>query len=503
MKIPASCSAECIKQLVANVGASGLWAGVPLVVAGTAGAAAPLAVAAACVLTYLGLSLRAQRREVLDQNKAKAALDLIRRRTAKTPKEIEALSDDLRGLGIDLARNHDEAIAELRSIRERLEELDRLAPLAGKPAEEVLALVRRDKGLLVSIGRFCEDNFTRLEKLGIRVEATLEELKASFAALLAALLAELGVVREVVERTGEKVDWLGGQLAELLALVRRAQVSVEEARAQIRAEVEREYADKFAQERSAREAAERAVAAVMEVRAVPGIEQALREKGGQAIVEALLAQVAGPQEAVIAAHRKIAEWAYLIGNIEQAERSLAIILAVEPNDLDAINRSGHIHQLKGRLDDAECCYRRRLELAPADEGVAATSYGNLGLVLRTRGDLEGAEAMFRKSLEIEERLGRPEGMASAYGNLGLVLRTRGDLDGAEAMFRKSLEINERLGRPEGMAKQYGNLGGVCRARGDTAGAREWWTRALELFRRIGMTREGGLVQKWLDDLDRG
>ncbi|HBS28609.1 MAG TPA: hypothetical protein DEB06_03960, partial [Phycisphaerales bacterium] len=59
------------------------------------------------------------------------------------------------------------------------------------------------------------------------------------------------------------------------------------------------------------------------------------------------------------------------------------------------------------------------------------------------------------------------------------------------------------GRPEGMAKQYGNLGGVCRARGDTAGAREWWTRALELFRRIGMTREGGLVQKWLDDLDRG
>ncbi|HBS28608.1 MAG TPA: hypothetical protein DEB06_03955, partial [Phycisphaerales bacterium] len=65
--------------------------------------------------------------------------------------------------------------------------------------------------------------------------------------------------------------------------------------------------------------------------------------------------------------------------------------------------------------------------------------------------------------------GRPEGMANDYGNLGVVLKTRGDLDGAEAMFRKSLEINERLGRPEGMANQYGNLGVVLQTRGDLDG----------------------------------
>ena len=50
-----------------------------------------------------------------------------------------------------------------------------------------------------------------------------------------------------------------------------------------------------------------------------------------------------------------------------------------------------------------------------------------------------------------------EGMANHYGNLGLVFIDRGDLEGAEAMHRKSLAIEEKLGRLEGMASDYGNL----------------------------------------------
>ena len=61
--------------------------------------------------------------------------------------------------------------------------------------------------------------------------------------------------------------------------------------------------------------------------------------------------------------------------------------------------------------------------------------------------------MYKKSLAINEKLGLLEGMASDYGNLGIVLQTRGDLDGAEEMHKKSLEIDEKLGRLEGMAKK--------------------------------------------------
>ena len=69
----------------------------------------------------------------------------------------------------------------------------------------------------------------------------------------------------------------------------------------------------------------------------------------------------------------------------------------------------------------------------------------LGNVYQIRGDLDKAEEMCRKSLAIEERLGRLEGMAADYGNLGDIYKTRGDLGRAEEMYRTSLEIFQRLG----------------------------------------------------------
>ncbi len=53
--------------------------------------------------------------------------------------------------------------------------------------------------------------------------------------------------------------------------------------------------------------------------------------------------------------------------------------------------------------------------------------------------------MYRKSLEIEEALGRNEGMAIGYDNLGNFCQTRGDFDSAEEMYRKSLALFREVG----------------------------------------------------------
>jgi hypothetical protein len=45
--------------------------------------------------------------------------------------------------------------------------------------------------------------------------------------------------------------------------------------------------------------------------------------------------------------------------------------------------------------------------------------------------------MYRNALEIDERLGRLEGLANQCGNLGNVLQIRGDLVGADAMHRRA------------------------------------------------------------------
>ena len=93
-----------------------------------------------------------------------------------------------------------------------------------------------------------------------------------------------------------------------------------------------------------------------------------------------------------------------------------------------------------------------------------------------------------------------EGMARAYGNLGLIYMTRGDLDQAEAMHRKALEINEKLGRLEGMARDYGNLGALYVERGDLPAAREHWLKARDLFTRAQMPHMAEKMQRWFDGL---
>ena len=141
----------------------------------------------------------------------------------------------------------------------------------------------------------------------------------------------------------------------------------------------------------------------------------------------------------------------------------------------------------GELDQAEELIHKSLEIEKRRgrmEGVAV-DYGNLGLIYRVRGDLDRAEEMLRKSLEIEKRRGRMEGVAVDYGNLGLIYRERGDLDRAEEMFRKSLEIDEQLGRLEGMAADYGNLGAICQIRGELDQAEEMQCKSLEINEKFG------------------
>ena len=110
--------------------------------------------------------------------------------------------------------------------------------------------------------------------------------------------------------------------------------------------------------------------------------------------------------------------------------------------------------------------------------------------------------MYKKSLAIEEKLGRLEGMANQYGNLGNVLQTRGDLDGAEEMYKKSLAIEEKLGRLEGMASDYGNLGNVLKTRGDLDGAEEMYKKSLAIAKEAGFKHIIEVISHNLKSLKR-
>ncbi len=187
--------------------------------------------------------------------------------------------------------------------------------------------------------------------------------------------------------------------------------------------------------------------------------------------------------------REIAETAYIRGDWSEARIRLDSIIRIDGDDLDAINRLGHINEGQGRLDQAEDNYKEVLAKCGDDLSWQAAANGNLGLIYRTRGDLDMAEEFLRKSLDIDEHLGRREGMANQYGNLGLIYRTRGDLDKAEEFLRKALDIDEQLGRREGLAAEYGNLGLIYQTRGDLDKAEEFHSKSLDIEKQLGR-REG-------------
>ena len=160
-----------------------------------------------------------------------------------------------------------------------------------------------------------------------------------------------------------------------------------------------------------------------------------------------------------------------------------------------LNELGFLYRLIGDLERAEQMHRKSLEINEElgwKEGMAC-NYGNLGLVYRDRSDLDRAEQMHRKSLEINEELGWKQGMANNYGNLGVVYQTRGDLERAEQMFYKSLQIEEELGWKQGMANDYGNLGLVYRHRGDLDRAEQMFHKSLEIEEQLGR-KEGMACQ---------
>ena len=132
---------------------------------------------------------------------------------------------------------------------------------------------------------------------------------------------------------------------------------------------------------------------------------------------------------------------------------------------------------EGQLTDAEVIFARAI--SSASDPTAFIRYGDF---LNRVGRLVQAEEMYRKVLGLSGP-DKDEWTAAAYGGLGLIAGSRGHLDQAEELHRKSLQINEQLGHREGMATAYGNLGGIAQTRSDLE-------QAEELYRKVSPDQRG-------------
>ena len=137
----------------------------------------------------------------------------------------------------------------------------------------------------------------------------------------------------------------------------------------------------------------------------------------------------------------------LDGYLEHAREKFVSLIG-NTASLQILTLAETFYTRTGDLDTSYEVLERILESSESDSAESLQAQNRLANLNFTRGDLDGAEAMYQKSLAINEALGRKEGMANQYGNLGIVYQTRGDLDGAEAMYQKAYFLFKELGSPE-------------------------------------------------------
>ncbi|MCX5633332.1 MAG: tetratricopeptide repeat protein [Phycisphaerae bacterium] len=173
--------------------------------------------------------------------------------------------------------------------------------------------------------------------------------------------------------------------------------------------------------------------------------------------------------------------------ISLSERALQMVKKGSERQTMLLGNLGLIYQHRGELEKAEEMLKKSLQINEKLGRLKgmANQFCNLGNAYYMRGDLDKAEEMQKKALAIDEKLGRLDGMASDYGNLGIVYMARGDLDKAEEMHKKSLQIEEKLGRLEGIASEYSNLGIIYQMRGELDKAEEMHKKSLRISEKLG------------------
>ncbi len=184
------------------------------------------------------------------------------------------------------------------------------------------------------------------------------------------------------------------------------------------------------------------------------------------------------------------------------------------------NKLGDICKAKGDLQGAEEYYIKSLELreqlaketgtVEARRGLSI-GYERLGDICKAKGDLQGAEEYYMKDLELSKQLAKEtgtveerRGLSISYNKLGNICEAKGDLQGAEEYYMKALELSKQLAKETGTVEarrdlsiSYNKLGDICKAKGDLQGAEEYYMKDLELSKQLA--NETGAVQVY-DDL---
>lgn len=152
-----------------------------------------------------------------------------------------------------------------------------------------------------------------------------------------------------------------------------------------------------------------------------------------------------------------------------------------------MNDFAGLYYQMGDLDRAEAMFRRALKVfreVGDIEGVTATS-SNLGDVSLARGNLSDAANALSDAIPGYREIGDKDGVALALNDLGEVARFRGDLGGALATYQQAKAAANEIDDKHALGYVLTGVGDVLLDRGDLDGARKSYQESLSLRKQVG------------------
>lgn len=146
--------------------------------------------------------------------------------------------------------------------------------------------------------------------------------------------------------------------------------------------------------------------------------------------------------------------------------------------------AGHSHEAQRLQEQLSDHFRQTGHVA-----AEASTLGTQAVILRNRGDLEGALALHKQEEKLCRKTGDKHGLQRTLGNQALILRMRGDLKGALSLLKDQESLCRKIGEKAGLAGSLNGQALVSKDRGDPNGAMKLNQEAERICREGGFKME--------------
>ncbi len=174
-------------------------------------------------------------------------------------------------------------------------------------------------------------------------------------------------------------------------------------------------------------------------------------------------------------------------NYDAAKKRLALVLAADPKNVNALLASGRVDVRAG--DDQAALDPLNKALSLAIQFDNQEQKGNIlavmGVAYQDLNKLDDALRNYQQALEIRKNVGDQRGYASTLGQMAQLQDMQGNFNGALASYKEAIEVDRKIGDKTGLARNLMNLGTLYHDHGKYDDALKFGGEALQLYRDTG------------------